>query len=75
MFSNGLPAVEAREVLPPRITKPSSQASHPHSKSQSFVPGGHTLEMWLGTAPESSWDWIPAMVDCSFSDFQPLILI
>jgi hypothetical protein len=56
------PAVEPKEVLAPRRTKPSSQASQPHSRSQSFVPWGQTLEMWPGTAPESSWDWMPAMV-------------
>jgi hypothetical protein len=49
-------------VLAPRITKPSSQASQPHSRSQSLVPGGQTFEMWPGTAPESNWDWIPAMI-------------
>lgn len=49
-------------VLPPRITNPLSHSSQPTSRTWNFVPGGQTLEMALGTAPWSSWVWIPAIL-------------
>lgn len=54
LFTKDLSPLLLRLVFPPRITKPSSASNQPTSRTWNLVPLGHTLETWLGTAPEST---------------------